>query len=229
MEPKTFELGFDKKYKEKLLDSYLPIVLAREIQSHKGREKKVVKISEITTVNMMWPWGSVNFEHPSTSDILAMDPALKHGQMDDVNRYIIYVAEFANDTKLTDYYQNQLMLSGLLNFFDGLWLSCGEERIIVFTTNLTDTLDPALLRRGCMGVHIHMQDQKTDSLEVTPAEIAEELMKSEEMETPLEKVVKFLCKKKMNVLVQGEDKKEQEIIEKSDGGGEEADDMKSLI
>ncbi|KAJ4964000.1 hypothetical protein NE237_023939 [Protea cynaroides] len=31
--------------------------------------------------------------------------------------------------------ENQLTLSGLLNFIDGLWSSCGDERIIVFTTN----------------------------------------------------------------------------------------------
>ncbi|KAF5178329.1 Aaa-atpase [Thalictrum thalictroides] len=42
------------------------------------------------------------------------------------------------------------------NFIDGLWLSIGDERIIVFTTNNKDILDPALLRPGRMDVHIHM-------------------------------------------------------------------------
>ncbi|KAE8694493.1 P-loop containing nucleoside triphosphate hydrolases superfamily protein isoform 3 [Hibiscus syriacus] len=41
-------------------------------------------------------------------------------------------------------------LSGLLNFIDGLWSSCGNERIIIFTTNHKDKLDPALLRPGRM-------------------------------------------------------------------------------
>ncbi|KAH9696272.1 hypothetical protein KPL71_023117 [Citrus sinensis] len=31
--------------------------------------------------------------------------------------------------------------SGLLNFIDGLWSSCGDERIIVFTTNQKEKLD----------------------------------------------------------------------------------------
>ncbi|KAL6839971.1 hypothetical protein ACP4OV_029781 [Aristida adscensionis] len=35
-------------------------------------------------------------------------------------------------------------LSGLLNFIDGLWSTTGEERVIVFTTNYRDRLDPAL-------------------------------------------------------------------------------------
>ncbi|GKU97057.1 hypothetical protein SLEP1_g10240 [Rubroshorea leprosula] len=38
---------------------------------------------------------------------------------------------------------NQVTLSGLLNFIDGLWSSCGGERIIVFTTIMSKKLDPA--------------------------------------------------------------------------------------
>ncbi|KAM1090877.1 hypothetical protein ACFX19_018649 [Malus domestica] len=47
-------------------------------------------------------------------------------------------------------------LSGLLNFIDGLLSSFGDERILVFTTNKKDRLDPALLRLSRMDVHIHM-------------------------------------------------------------------------
>ena len=43
-----------------------------------------------------------------------------------------------------------------MNIIDGLWSSCGEERIIVFTTNDKDKLDPALLRPGRMDVHVDM-------------------------------------------------------------------------
>ena len=50
----------------------------------------------------------------------------------------------------------QFTLSGLLNIIDGLWSSCGDERIIVFTTNHKDPLDPALLRPGRMDMHLHM-------------------------------------------------------------------------
>lgn len=116
----------------------------------------------------------------------------------------------------------QLTLSGLLNFIDGLWSSCGDERIIVCTTNYKDKLDPALLRPGRMDMHIHMSyctpggfkilasnylrikkhcffDEIKASIrevEVTPAEIAEELMKSEDTNTVLGGLVAFLKNKK---------------------------------
>ncbi|KAL4305118.1 hypothetical protein AHAS_Ahas16G0046300 [Arachis hypogaea] len=51
---------------------------------------------------------------------------------------------------------SEVTLSGLLNFIDGLWSSCGEERIVICTTNHKERLDPALLRPGRMDLHIHM-------------------------------------------------------------------------
>ncbi|CAL9027126.1 unnamed protein product, partial [Prunus brigantina] len=117
-------------------------------------------------------------------------------------------------------------LSGLLNFIDGLWSSCGDERIIVFTTNRKEKLDPALLRPGRMDLHIHMSYCTTSgfrilasnylgirddnrprlcgeveglikSIEVTPAEVAEELMKSDDADVALQGLVNFIIKKKI--------------------------------
>ncbi|WOK91946.1 AAA-ATPase [Canna indica] len=50
----------------------------------------------------------------------------------------------------------RVTLSGLLNFIDGLWSCCGEERVIVFTTNYLEAFDPALLRPGRMDVHVRL-------------------------------------------------------------------------
>lgn len=50
----------------------------------------------------------------------------------------------------------RITLSGLLNFTDGLWSCCGNERIFIFTTNHIEKLDAALLRPGRMDLHIHM-------------------------------------------------------------------------
>lgn len=139
---------------------------------------------------------------------------------------------------------SKLTLSGLLNFIDGLWSSCGDERIIVFTTNHKDRLDPALLRPGRMDMHINMSYCTTDgfrtlasnylgiqgndhnlggeieglieSTEVTPAEVAEELMKSDNADVALEGLFNFLKRKKTESI----EKKEQEGIKNNNGEGQ---------
>ncbi|XP_022132666.1 protein HYPER-SENSITIVITY-RELATED 4-like, partial [Momordica charantia] len=114
-------------------------------------------------------------------------------------------------------------LSGLLNFIDGLWSSCGDERIIIFTTNHKEKLDPALLRPGRMDVHVHMSycspcgfrvlasnylgienhksfpeiEESILSAKVTPAEVAEQLLKGDEGDSALSELIEFLKVKKM--------------------------------
>ncbi|KAJ4797449.1 P-loop containing nucleoside triphosphate hydrolases superfamily protein [Rhynchospora pubera] len=50
----------------------------------------------------------------------------------------------------------KLTLSGLVNFIDGLWSACGSERILIFTTNHLENIDPILIRTGRMDMHIEM-------------------------------------------------------------------------
>lgn len=45
-------------------------------------------------------------------------------------------------------------LSGFLNFMDGIFSCCGEERVMVFTVNGKDQVDPTVLRPGRIDVHI---------------------------------------------------------------------------
>ncbi|XP_047309027.1 AAA-ATPase At3g50940-like [Impatiens glandulifera] len=117
---------------------------------------------------------------------------------------------------------DKITLSGLLNFIDGLWTSCGDERIVVFTTNHKERLDPALLRPGRMDIHIEMSyckyggfktmasnyigkedhqlfgviERLMKEVQATPAEIAGELMKTDKPGLALEGVIKFLENKK---------------------------------
>lgn len=300
----SFELSFDKIHKEIVLDSYLPFVLERAKAIRD--EKKVVKLHTLA-INSYYSeapvWDSINMEHPSTFDKLAMEPSEKKALMEDLDLfvqrkefykrvgrawkrgYLLYgppgtgksslIAAMANYLKF-DIYDLQLMnvkhdsglrklllgtanrsilviedidcsvalpdrnmkmvqsdrpqrdlqftLSGLLNFIDGLWSSCGDERIIIFTTNNKDTLDPALLRPGRMDMHIHMSYLKMNgfkllasnyldikdqhwrygeieeligNMKVTPAEIAEELMKTSDADACLGGLVNFLKRKKM--------------------------------
>lgn len=143
----------------------------------------------------------------------------------------------------------------MLNFIDGLWSSCGDERIIIFTTNHKEKLDDALLRPGRMDVHIHMSyctpcgfkmlaknylgitehplfsdiELLIETKKVSPAEVGEQLMKSEEAEVALRGLVEFLeAKKEIEEVKDGEvEEKESESsegvtqVEKKGGNVEE--------
>ncbi|KAL1144012.1 hypothetical protein V6Z11_A11G201200 [Gossypium hirsutum] len=139
-------------------------------------------------------------------------------------------------------------LSGLLNFIDGLWSSCGNERIIIFTTNHKEKLDPALLRPGRMDVHIYMGycspagfrklaasyleikddklfgriDDMIKSVEVTPAEVAQQLMISNEPKVALESLIEFLNTKKKDI-------EEAAVEEKEKSNNEEQESEEKQI
>ncbi|OEL16058.1 AAA-ATPase [Dichanthelium oligosanthes] len=73
------------------------------------------------------------------------------------NGYVDSVSDDCSDELPPETNRNMgITLSGLLNFIDGPWSTSGEERIIVFTTNYKDRLDPALLRPGRMDIHVYM-------------------------------------------------------------------------
>ncbi|KAL7241227.1 hypothetical protein ACSBR2_006782 [Camellia fascicularis] len=291
VERRSTELKFHKKYREKVLSSYLPYVLNKSKDMKKG--KRVVKLYSCGG-KLSSP---IHFRHPSTFDTLAMDPTKKKELIDDLDRfvmrrdfykrvgkswkrgYLLYgppgtgksslIAAMANylkfhvyDLELTSIRSNsdfkqllvstanqsilviedidcsrkfqnrqdgvnknddkRLPLSALLNFIDGLWSSCGDKKIIIFTTNHKDRLDPALLRPGRMDMHIHMSyctpcgfkilasnylgikdhsmfpeiEKLVTEVEVTAAEIAEELIKSDEADIALGGLSKFIRTKK---------------------------------
>ncbi|KAJ9537725.1 hypothetical protein OSB04_030458 [Centaurea solstitialis] len=131
------------------------------------------------------------------------------------------IAKKAKKEKDKENKGSEVTLSGLLNFIDGLWSACGSERLIVFTTNYVEKLDPALIRRGRMDMCIEMSyccyetfkvlaknylDVESHELfatigrlleetNMTPADVAENLMpKSDEEngESCLNKLIKSL-------------------------------------
>ncbi|XP_050229421.1 AAA-ATPase At2g18193-like [Mercurialis annua] len=142
------------------------------------------------------------------------------------NRSILIIEDIDCNSEVHDRSNNEsenkftrtFTLSTLLNCVDGLWSSCGEARIIVFTTNHKDIIDPALLRPGRMDMHINMSycttkafrvlaynylgvhhhklfdeiDALIESVNVTPACLAEELMKSDDADAALGEVLTFL-------------------------------------
>lgn len=123
--------------------------------------------------------------------------------------------------KETEKKGSEVTLSGLLNVIDGLWSAIGEERIIIFTTNYVEKLDPALIRRGRMDNRIELSyccfeafkvlaknylDVESHELfpeikrwlektKIAPADVAESLMPKsarEEPETCLKRLIKSM-------------------------------------
>ncbi|KAM3300664.1 hypothetical protein ACQJBY_041599 [Aegilops geniculata] len=139
--------------------------------------------------------------------------------------------------------EDKVTLSGLLNFVDGLWSTSGEERIIIFTTNYKERLDPALLRPGRMDMHIHMGyctteafrilannyhsidyhatypeiEKLIEEVTVTPAEVAEVLMRNDDTDVALHDLVELLKLKKKDAT---ETKTESKKTEKKDATDE---------
>ncbi|KAK7381324.1 hypothetical protein VNO78_33938 [Psophocarpus tetragonolobus] len=118
---------------------------------------------------------------------------------------------------------SKVTLSGLLNVVDGIWSACGGERIMVFTTNFVEKIDPALIRRGRMDKHIELSyccyeafkvlaknyldieshhlfpkiEKLLEETKMTPADVAENLMPKsvdEEVETCLHSLIQALEK-----------------------------------
>ncbi|KNA12944.1 hypothetical protein SOVF_120510 [Spinacia oleracea] len=83
---------------------------------------------------------------------------------------------------------SDVTLSGLLNFIDGIWSACGEERIIVFTTNYMDKLDPALVRPGRMDVHIELSYCRYDAFKVLAKNYLK--LESHSLFQPIERLLK---------------------------------------
>ncbi|KAK4417423.1 AAA-ATPase [Sesamum alatum] len=147
----------------------------------------------------------------------------------------------------------KLTLSGLLNFIDGLWSTCGDERIIIFTTNHKDKLDPALLRPGRMDMHIHMgyctpagfdvlasnylginDDHRLvpeikrliREVEISPAELAEHLMRSEDADLALEGVIDLLKQKEEEKNEMLDDEKMSDDVKENNESDEGVDQGK---
>ncbi|GAB4840585.1 hypothetical protein Ancab_021354 [Ancistrocladus abbreviatus] len=253
--PSTFEtLAMDPSIKKALMDDLDRFVRRREFYRRVGK---------------VWKRGYLLYGPPGTGkssliaaianylkfDVYDLDLTsirtncdLRRLLLSTANRSIIVIEDIDCSIKLEnrqagahDDGDSQLTLSGLLNFIDGLWSSLGDERIIIFTTNYKERLDPALLRPGRMDMHIHMSyltpsgfkilasnyfnmsshpllsqiEELISQVEVTPAVIAEELMKSEDVETALERLVEFLEAKKLESKQAG-------------GGGTEVEEVKEL-
>ncbi|KAK1410436.1 hypothetical protein QVD17_36973 [Tagetes erecta] len=152
--------------------------------------------------------------------------------------------------------EQKVTLSGFLNFIDGLWSSCGDERIIIFTTNRKDKLDPALLRPGRMDVHINMSfctpcgfrvlasnylgitkhnlfeeiEDLIGEVEITPAEVAEQLLKDDDPDIALSGLIEFFdVKRKENQEAKEKAKEQQELAAKENEKKEQIENNETVM
>nr|CAB3452234.1 unnamed protein product [Digitaria exilis] len=145
---------------------------------------------------------------------------------------------------------SKVTLSGVLNFIDGLWSACGGERIIVFTTNHVEKLDPALIRRGRMDKHIEMSycgfeafrflakvyldvdahhlfddvEALLKEVDMTPADVAENLTPKgpgEDADSCLAALVEALEEAKEKALAKKKAKEEAAVARAKKAGGKE--------
>ncbi|KAE8021624.1 hypothetical protein FH972_007498 [Carpinus fangiana] len=150
--------------------------------------------------------------------------------------------------------ESKVTLSGLLNFIDGLWSACGGERLIVFTTNYVEQLDPALIRSGRMDKHIELSycrfeafkglaknylqieshplfgriRELLDEANLSPADVAEHLMPKRASGDPtvsLESLIQGLEKAKEDARL----KAEEEAKKNDQAAKEEAKDQEKEV
>ncbi|KAG6506305.1 hypothetical protein ZIOFF_031628 [Zingiber officinale] len=268
---RSFEVSCHKRHKEACLRSYFPHVLERSKAMREEERTRKLYTNEYLT------WRETTLRHPGTFATLAMEEEMKRAVVEDLDRfvrrkeyyrkigrawkrgYLLYgppgtgksslIAAMANflHFDVYDLGLSEVTLSGLLNFVDGLWSSAADERIIVFTTNYKDRLDPALLRPGRMDMHIHMgyctpcgfrilasNYQSVDDhplfpeiealireVEISPAEVAGELMRSEEADVAFQGLIKLLRTKKRKEKADNaskEEEKETMPVEKNVSG-----------
>ncbi|KAF7150142.1 hypothetical protein RHSIM_Rhsim02G0006500 [Rhododendron simsii] len=260
-EKRFFELNFDKRYKDRVVNEYLPFVLAKS-KEIKDSVDKVVKLytrprdyfydDDGYRGGGIWGWGSINLDHPATFDTLAMDPELKKAIIDDLERflkrkdfykrvgkawkrgYLLYGPPGTGKSSLIAAMANYLKFDVYDLELTSLYSNSELRRILVSTTNrsilVIEDVDCSvemqdrqqgieqpnhpntkILASNYLGIHHHHAlfgeiEGLIENVEVTPAEVAEKLLRSEDADTALAGVVNFLKRKKMEASEIAEDK-----------------------
>ncbi|GJM96048.1 hypothetical protein PR202_ga12853 [Eleusine coracana subsp. coracana] len=277
----SFEVRFDKKHKEKALNSYLPFIVstAKKLkQSIIDDLNKFMKRKDYyKRIGKAWKRGYLLYGPPGTGKSSLVAAIANHLRFDiydleltgvannsDLRRFLIGMTnrsilvvedidcsiemnqreESGSNPTYKENEEHKVTLSGLLNFVDGLWSTCGEGKIIIFTTNYKERLDPALLRPGRMDMHIHMGYCTPESFRilannyhsveyhatypkieklikevmVTPAEVAEVLRRTDDSDVAFHDLVNLLESKMKDVheIDTGHNDKRRKLDEKKD-------------
>jgi len=87
-EKKYFELSFETKHKEMVVETYLPFVLEKEKEMKD--EERVLKMHTLSAFygHGGFKWDSINLDHPSTFETVAMEAEMKKRIMEDLKRFL---------------------------------------------------------------------------------------------------------------------------------------------
>ncbi|WCJ22475.1 P-loop containing nucleoside triphosphate hydrolases superfamily protein [Euphorbia peplus] len=158
--PSTFEtIAMEADLKQKLksdLDSFLK---AKQYYHRLGRvwKRSYLLYGPSGTGKSSFVAAMANFLEYDVYDIdlskVSDDSDLRMLLLQTTSKSVIVVEDL--DRFLADKLSG-VSLSGVLNFMDGILNSCcAEEKIMVFTMNNKDHIDPGILRPGRIDVHIH--------------------------------------------------------------------------
>ncbi|XVE91106.1 hypothetical protein DITRI_Ditri20bG0128500 [Diplodiscus trichospermus] len=193
-EVRQHELSFHKKNKDIVLSSYLPYILGK---AKKFREDN--KTVNLHTANYgRWDQNDIELKHPMTFKTLAMDLKLKEAVMEDLENFMNGEEYYRRIGKA---WKRDTV--GTSKFHRWALFMLRRSAHHYLHNDHRERLDPALLRPGRMDMHVHMSycnasvfkqlalnylgisdhgvfqkiERLLEEVNVTPAEVAGELMK----------------------------------------------------
>jgi len=93
---KSYELTFNKKHEQMVLNSYLPYIMERGKAIRE--ESKVIKLYPVDFASGVSEY-TFNFDHPITFETLAVDSELKKAVLDDLNTFMNAEEYYRNSSK----------------------------------------------------------------------------------------------------------------------------------
>lgn len=158
--PSTFDtIAMESDLKNKLKSDLESFLKAKQYYHRLGRawKRSYLLYGPSGTGKSSFVAAMANFLEFDVYDIdlsrVLDDSDLKSLLMQTTSRSVIVIEDL---DRFLDDKSTAVSLTGLLNFMDGILNGCcAEERIMVFTMNIKDQVDPVLLRPGRIDVHVH--------------------------------------------------------------------------
>ncbi|WMV18110.1 hypothetical protein MTR67_011495 [Solanum verrucosum] len=214
---RSFELTFYKKNKDLVHNSYLPYIMEEAIlQKHKNKTIKIHTVGYKEMYNLHAMWKPVNFDHPATFETIAMESDQKDMILKDLERfmtrkeyymkvgkawkrgYLLFgppgigksslIAAMTNYLNFDIYYLELTALTRNSDLRKLLVATTNKSILVIEDIDCTINLQANLLNRA-----IYVSSD--ESMPMTPAEVAEQLLKEHEVEDSLKGFINFLHQK----------------------------------